>query len=125
MIASQRLYMLGQEAGGYGGTIFTRVNSTVTSLTDIRDKKIGVGNVWSPGAFALPRKVCLIFFEKSDLNQLVGANDNLNPIHLLLDSGIDIFIDSKQVLNTFRTYHGCFSYQDECFCLDNFNPLFS
>ena len=58
-LATQRVSMLGKEAGGYGGTIFAlRSTGVVRNVSDIPGKIIGVGNVWAPGGFCLPRKVC-------------------------------------------------------------------
>ena len=61
-LVTQRVSMLGKEAGGYGGTIFSLKSSgSVMNISDIRGKSIGVGNVWAPGGFALPRMVSFFF----------------------------------------------------------------
>ena len=57
-LVTQRVSILGKEAGGYGGTIFTsRSRGTVQNASDLAGKVIGVGNVWAPGGFSLPRQV--------------------------------------------------------------------
>ena len=60
-LATQRVSVLQEEAGGYGGTVFSlRSRGIVQNISDIKGKIVGVGNVWAPGGFALPRMVsCL------------------------------------------------------------------
>jgi hypothetical protein len=57
-IVTQRHLILGHEAGGYGGVIFSlKSNDRIKSISDIEGKKLGVGFVIAAGGFALPWQV--------------------------------------------------------------------
>mmetsp|Transcript_30394 Transcript_30394/g.80790 ORF Transcript_30394/g.80790 Transcript_30394/m.80790 type:complete len:1308 (+) Transcript_30394:142-4065(+) len=70
-LATQRVSVGSLEADGYGGLIFSKKG--LNSSNDIRNKRIGVGTIWSPGGFSLPQK-------------------------LLLDHGVNIFSDTQEMV---------------------------
>ena len=58
IIATQRVRALGKETGGYGGLIFSlKSNPNITTVYDLKDKRIGVSQVLATGSFAMPWQV--------------------------------------------------------------------
>jgi hypothetical protein len=92
-IATQRHLILGQEAGGYGALIFSSIsNKAVTTLADIKGKRLGVTFVLAAGGFALGWKVSTLFKFLQGVRLLSDA-----ILQLLSESGIDMFSDTEQV----------------------------
>ncbi len=52
-LATLRDSILGQETGALGTVIYTRKDSAIDTIPDIRGKRVGVGQVLSLGTFGL------------------------------------------------------------------------
>jgi hypothetical protein len=92
-IATQRHLILGKEAGGYGALIFSsNSNKAVTTLADIKGKRLGVTFVLAAGGFALGWKVSALLKFLQGVRLLSDAT-----LQLLSESGIDMFSDTEQV----------------------------
>jgi hypothetical protein len=57
-IATQRHLLLGKEAGAYGSLIYSlQSNTAITSIADLKGKRVAVGQPLASGAYQLGWKV--------------------------------------------------------------------
>ena len=58
IIGTQRVRQLGKETGGYGGVIYSlKSNTNIMTLSDLKDKRIGVSHIFASASFAMPWQV--------------------------------------------------------------------
>ena len=52
-IATQRQRTNGKEAGAIGGVVYVLKTGGIHNLSQVRDKRIGVGTIWASGGYQL------------------------------------------------------------------------
>ena len=101
-IATKRDSILGKATGSYGATAFAlKSNLAVSSIKDLRGKRIGVGQILASAGFQLPWKVSGIgeyFFFAEQCKQVIHLYSTpMVSLQLLSDNNIDMFSDAEQV----------------------------
>jgi hypothetical protein len=58
-IATQRQLSIGKEAGAIGSVLYSRKDGPVKNISDVRDKRVGVGQILAHGSFGLGFQVAI------------------------------------------------------------------